>query len=99
MYGHSVAAEGGRRSSNNNDGGAEDDEDDDEEDDVEYLGNDELYLRNDASPPPFQLRVTVSRATEGLADKEYYEALFARAKQMAEEKVVVAAVVVLGGFQ
>lgn len=86
LYGHSVAAEGGRRSSNNNDGGAEDDEDDDEEDDVEYLGNDELYLRNDASPPPFQLRVTVSRATEGLAAKEYYEALFARAKQMAEEK-------------
>ena len=46
---------------------------------VKYAGNDEFYVKYDS----FQIRITVSKANEGLAAKRYYEAIFDKRKEMA----------------
>jgi len=59
---------------------------------VKYLGNDEFYLAANeqsttttaAKKCQFQLRITVSKANEGLAAKRYYEELFAKRKELAD---------------
>ena len=51
---------------------------DGDKEDIKYEGNDELYLQ---SQKPFQIRITVSRAREGLAAKKYYESLFAKGRE------------------
>lgn len=73
---------------------------DDETGQFRFQGNDQSYLRtsssrkkgggnhhndDDIAPRPFQLRVNVSKAREGLAAKAYHDALFAKRKGMQYE--------------
>jgi len=53
---------------------------DEETGEFKFMGNDESYLTQKEGILPFQLRVNVSRAREGLAAKAYHQALFAGRK-------------------
>eukprot|EP00581_Thalassiosira_minuscula_P010305 CAMPEP_0183710006 /NCGR_PEP_ID=MMETSP0737-20130205/5899_1 /TAXON_ID=385413 /ORGANISM="Thalassiosira miniscula, Strain CCMP1093" /LENGTH=794 /DNA_ID=CAMNT_0025938227 /DNA_START=292 /DNA_END=2676 /DNA_ORIENTATION=+ len=54
---------------------------------AKYSGNDEFYTihgeDNEGEHKPFQLRINISRAREGLAAIEFYESIFAKRKELA----------------
>lgn len=63
---------------------------DNESNEIQYMGNDKFYLNSNASNNEegrFQIRITVSKASVGLAAKRYYDALYTKRHELDTDEL------------